>query len=162
MKTTYRISEKEYMQAINLASKSSPRQIGLIFMMVLAATAVLSFLGTGTGLDITFNCLLILTIFGVVIFIYIPHVARKGYRQNKDIQGTLTIELLDNGVEFSSPNTVARVPWDHIVKWRQKGDWIFIYRTSRAFHMLPKSVATNGFDLPLLIGRLTQHVGDPV
>ena len=139
MKTTYRISEKEYMQAINLASKSSPRQIGLIFMMVLAATAVLSFLGTGTGLDITFNCLLILTIFGVVIFIYIPHVARKGYRQNKDIQGTLTIELLDKwGVEFSSPNTVARVPWDHIVKWRQKGDWIFYISYLQSFSYVAK------------------------
>ncbi|WP_081992545.1 YcxB family protein [Collimonas arenae] len=162
MKTTFRISEKEYMQAMNLASKSSPRQWGLIFMMVLAVTAVLSSLGSGTRLDIAFNSLLILIIFGVVIFIYLPYVIRKGYRQNKDIQGTHAIELLDNGIELSSPTTVANVPWDHIVKWRQKGDWIFLYRTSRAFHMLPKSVATNGFDLPLLIDRLTQNVGDPV
>jgi hypothetical protein len=43
--------------------------------------------------------------------------------------------------------------------WRQNNQFILVYRMPILFHIVPKSIAREGFDIPLLVQRLAEHVG---
>ena len=94
-------------------------------------------------------------------YIVSPILARRHYRKYKSIQEEFTVELVDDGVRFTSPNADGKITWDKIHKWRQNEDFVLIYPMPRIFHMIPKSVAAQGFDLQALTDGLQHHVGKP-
>ncbi|MGJ7606903.1 YcxB family protein [Variovorax sp. LT1R20] len=46
-----------------------------------------------------------------------------------------------------------------MLKWRQDDRFVLLYLMPRLFHVLPKSVASQGFDVAALVERLNRHVG---
>jgi hypothetical protein len=90
-------------------------------------------------------------IFPASIFIFIlgPLRTRWHYRRYKLIQEPMTIELLEEGVRLS---------WN-VVRWRQNERFILIYPMPAMFYIVPKAIAGNGFDVWLLVQRLTSQVG---
>ena len=45
------------------------------------------------------------------------------------------------------------------LQWRQNKQLILIYGMPILYYIVPKSIQREGFDIPLLIQRLTEHVG---
>lgn len=161
MKATYLISEQDYVDAIKLFAKLTPRLV-IIYsasILVLAALAifgspVLSGGAIGGGIGG-------LTAALIGRYVVSPILARRHYRKYKAIQEEFSVEVVDDGVRFTSLNGDGKITWDKVYKWRENEKFVLIYPMPRIFYMVPKSVAAQGFDLQALTDGLQQHVGQP-
>lgn len=158
MTARFRISEDDYAAAMKLFARMSPMRwallIGMTAVLVLAVWlggrafrpfAIAGLVG-GTGVILLSMALA-------------PVLARRHYRKYKAIQEEFSAELLDEGLRLSAPHGGGTIVWTHVLKWRQSDRFVLIYVMPRLFHIVPKSVAAQGFDLQGLIDRLNRHVG---
>ena len=162
MKATYRISEQDYVDAMKLFAKLRPR-LAIIFSACALALAALAIFGPPVWSGGAIGGLiggLVVTVIGR--YVVSPILSRWHYRKYKAIQEEFAVELVDDGVRFTSPNADGKVTWDKLYQWRQNEQFVLIYPMPRIFHMIPKSVATQGFDLQALTDGLRQHVGKPI
>jgi uncharacterized membrane protein len=166
MKVTYRISEDDYAKARWLHEKFAWLRVGIIYLLASVALSVWCFdyawhdlpddvigddlLGAFGG------CLVAGLILRYIIFLTS---ARKYYRKCKAIYKEFSTELFDGGVRIAAPYGDAKLVWEIIMKWRQDKNYILIYLTPSVFYILPKSIAASGFDVPMLIRQLAEHVG---
>jgi hypothetical protein len=102
---------------------------------------------------------LLAILYAYALFVRVPKRARQHYRQYKGIWDPVTIELMDAGVNFSNADGSGTLPWSKVFQWRQNDRFIFIYTMPALFHIVPKSIAQEGFDIELLVQRLIAHVG---
>ena len=162
MKAAFRIAEADYVRAMKLYAKPTWRLIAPISAILLMVIAVIASAPSGDREFLIF-CLVALVIWIVVVYgVVSPVRARFHYRRYKAMHDEFTVELVEDGVRYTSPNGEATVPWNNILKWRQNENYILIYLSPRLFHIVPKSIVADGFDIPALINQLTRHVGNPV
>jgi hypothetical protein len=158
MIATFRISEDDYADALKLSARLTRLRLAL-----LVAIAVLLLLGALIGgrdlWSASLGGLIGLVAVVVATRLLTPVLARRSYRKYKAMQAEFRAELLDTGLRLASPHGDGTVIWENILKWRQDDRFVLIYLMPRLFHILPQSVAAQGFDLPALIERLNRHVG---
>ena len=95
----------------------------------------------------------------ILRFIVIPMQGRRQYRKYKAIQGEFAIELEDEGLQMTFANGYSLVRWDQTLKWREDEQFILIFPMPRIYYVVPKHVASQGFNVELLRQKLTSHVG---
>jgi hypothetical protein len=88
-----------------------------------------------------------------------PFMAKRHYRAYAAIQESLTLELHDEGVRFSSPDGAGLISWEKMLKWRQSDDYLLIYLMPRLYYIILKSKVDKEFDLPALIMNLKHRLG---
>jgi hypothetical protein len=158
MQARYHITERDYVRATTLHARPAPFQwavvatamIGWILIMGVMSHDWTSVYGDFAGLAV------VLLVFRFIIF---PLSLRRNYRQNKMLHHEITVALLDEGVQFTAPDGSALLLWKNIFKWRCNDDYVLIYQMPRLFHLVPGSVAAQGFDMARLKAALTQNVG---
>jgi hypothetical protein len=164
LKAQYRITEDDFAKVARLnawrnliARPSAPQLMARGIIIILlglaiwkhpAAVPVFAFISTVFAILIA-----------IALFVRGPRLSRQLYRQYKAIQEPITIELLDDGIRLSSPDGYSNVPWSKIFKWRQNEQFILIFKMPLLFHIVPKSVAREGFDIALLVRRLAEQIG---
>jgi hypothetical protein len=160
LKVQYRISEEDFIAAWlldawrGLLIWPSVRQLvapAIIVILLIAGfiarPAVASFAAV------------ILLLFASLYWIGTPYRAGRQYRRYKSIQEPQTVELFDDGLQFSSADGTSSLPWFKVFQWRQNARLVLIYKEPFLYHLIPKSVAQAGFDVELLVRRLAEHVG---
>ena len=146
---------------MKLFAKLTPR-LAIIYLAAALALAALSIFGSPVLRGGAIGGLIGgLSVALVGRYVVSPILARRHYRKYKAIQEEFGVELVDDGVRFTSPSAEGKITWDKVHKWRQNEKFILIYPMPRIFHMVPTSVATQGFDLSALTDGLQQHVGKP-
>lgn len=162
MKATFKISEQDYVNAMKLFARPTPR----LLYIYLAAALVLAALARFGGVIVSAGATggLAGGIIAILLGRYIvtPFMARRHYRKYKAIQEEFAVELLEDGVRISSPDAEGKITWGKMLKWRQNESYVLIYPMPRLFHIIPKSVAAQGFDLQALTDELQRNVGKPV
>lgn len=160
MKAMYRISGEDYANAMKLFAKLTLRW-GIIYFACASALAALAEFGTqalrGGAIGGLIGCLSVAL---VGRYIVSPILARNHYRKYRGTDDEFAVELIEDGVRFTSPNADGKIIWDKMLKWRQNEKYVLIYPMPRFFHIAPKSVAAQGFDLRVLINGLRSHVGE--
>ena len=161
MKATYRISEQDYVNTMRLFATLTPRLVtaylvGALALITLAVFGSPVFRGGAIG-----GLIGGLTVAVIGRYIVSPILARRHYQKYKAIHEEVAVELVSDGVRFSSPNADGKITWDKVHKWREDENFVLIYPMPRIFHIVPKSVATQGFDLQALTNGLLKHVGKP-
>lgn len=159
MKAEYTISEDDYVRAMKLFSRFTPKGgliLGLIFLVLILAAAfapqpvksgaIGGLIGGGVTLVL-------------VRYLLSPILARRHYRKYKSIQLPINIELKDEGIEFSSADGGGVVRWQTIFKWRHDEHYLLVYPMPRLYYIIPRTIATAGFDLPALLHALEIKVG---
>ena len=162
MKVQYRITENDY---ANLARFHAWRH----FITRPSAMQFVVFggalLGIGVGvhpaaaLIFAIAVAVFVFLYAVGLFVLTPSRARRHYRQYKAIQEPIAAELTETGVKFSNGDGEAILPWSKVFQWRQNNQFILIYGMPVLYYIVPKSIAREGFDIPLLVRRLAEHVG---
>ena len=146
---------------MKLSAKLTPR-LAIIYLAAALALAALSLFGTpvlrGGAIGGVIGGLSVAL---VIRYVVSPIMSRRNYRKYKAIQEELAVELLEDGVRFTSPSAEGNITWDKVHKWRQNEKFVLIYPMPQIFHMVPTSVATQGFDLQALLDSLQQNVGNP-
>jgi len=159
MTATFRISEADYVEAMKLYAKWPQK-----WRWIAVAVAVLLVLGAVFGTRLLQAGAIggLIGGTGVLLatrFVLMPMTARRHYRKYKSIREEFSVELLDDALRLRAPHGESRVVWANVFKWRQNDRFVLLYLMPRLFHVLPKSVAAQGFDLPGLVERLNRHVG---
>lgn len=154
----FRISEDDYVAAMKTFSRMTPMRWALLaaLAVLLVVVALLSgpamwpvaLGGLGGGIGVI-----------VIARVVGPMMTRRHYRKYKAMHSEFGAELLDGGLRLSSPHGEGTIVWENILKWRQSDRFVLIYPMPRIFHILPKSVAEQGFDLQELIVQLQRRVG---
>ena len=162
LKIIYQISEDDYLKALTLGGLFSWRY----YLRVLVVTLLLvTLLGVGSAPSQYFA---IGGLVGVAIFVAIaryvvlPSRIRKHYQKYKLMHDEVGIELRDEGIHHTVPDGEQLIRWEKILKWRHNYAYILLYIAPRLFLVVPKSTISKGFNIPLLIIRLTQNVGKAV
>jgi YcxB-like protein len=159
--TKYRISEDDYVKAMQLFAKLTPRQIYICVAIVVILITTIVF-GTNIIRAATIGGAISgLTIILIFKFIVNPFYARQQYKKYKAIQDEFEIEIVDDGVNMTSSSGSGKVAWDSIFKWRHNENYILIYPMPRLYYIVPKSLQAGGFNIDLLMQQLTKHVGNP-
>ncbi|MGB0127532.1 MAG: YcxB family protein [Rhodocyclaceae bacterium] len=161
MEAMFRISEQDYMNAMRLFGKLTPRLVAVFSVAALALVAVAIFgppvLRAGATGGLTGGLLVAVIGRNIVS----PMLARRHYRKYKAMHDEFVVELVADGVRFATPTADGRITWDKVYKWRQNDGFVLIYPMPRLCHIVPKSIESQGFDLRALTNRLQQHVGNP-
>ena len=165
MKVQYRITEDDYASAARFhawrrfITRSTTTQFGA------AGSILVALLGIGLWIG-PVAALIFIIVVAVFVSLYIgglltrtPSRARRHYRQYKAIQEPVAAELTENGVKFSNADGEAILSWSKVFQWRQNDQFILIYGMPILYYIVPKSIAREGFDIPLLVQRLAEHVG---
>jgi hypothetical protein len=161
VKAQYQITEDDYVKLMrwnawrNLVAKSSsPWLVAICLLLGLAIWELLP------GRPAVALALLVFAILlAITLGVGWPLPLRRQYRQYKAIQEPITVELSDAGLRFSSVDGESNVLWPNIFQWRQNAQFVVIFKMPLLFHIVPKSIAREGFDIPLLVRRLAEHVG---
>ena len=159
---TFRLSEDDYLRAGALAMRMGARH-WLVIGVVLAACAALALWGPDAGVRAAgiggaVGCVLTWLLIRCVLS---PWMLRRHYRSYKAIQGEQTVSVRDEGVQFFSDSGESRLRWDKVFKWRRDDAYILVYVMPRLYHLVPRRVAEQGFDIAGLEAALAQHVGPP-
>ncbi len=160
MEATYIISEEDYVRAMRLYSKITPK-IAAISGIIIIVLLIASVCGTEVIKGGAIGGLIggaVVAILGR--YLVNPILARRQYRKYKAIQEPITIKLKDEGVRFSNSDGEVLVRWEKILKWRQNDEYLLIYLMPRMYHAIPKSVAKSGYELSPLISSLRDRVGN--
>jgi Na+/melibiose symporter-like transporter len=162
MKVQYRITENDY---ANLArfhawrhfiARPSAKQL-VAFIVALLCIGL--WIGPAAALIFVIVVAVFVILFAVGLFLLTPSRARRHYRQYKAMQEPIAAELTETGVKFSNGDGEAILPWSKVFQWRQNDQFVLIYGMPILYYIVPKSIGREGFDIPLLVQRLAEHVG---
>jgi len=163
MMAQYRITEDDYASANRFHAWRQPLarslQTALIGIVTIGAL-----LGIANFAHLTIGLVVAMGLGGAIgsafgMFMHTSWRARRHYRQSKAVQELITAELTEAGINFSPADGAASLQWSKIFQWRQNNRFIMIYPMPILFYLVPKSIAQQGFDIPLLPQRLAEHVG---
>lgn len=161
MTASFRISEDDYAAAMKLFARLTPQRWALL--AGLSAVLLLGALfGGPLGWPVAVGGLVGAGIVVGGAFVLAPMTARRHYRKYKGMHAEFSAQLLDTGLRLRSPHGENTIVWENVLKWRQNDRFVLIYVMPRLFHVLPKSVAAQGFELPRLLEQLRQRVGPEV
>jgi hypothetical protein len=159
-RAVYRLSEDEYVRANRLYSRPS-RRVWVYYSAGVAALALLAILAPWEIVRFAS----IFAIAGGVVghlasrYVVAPWQTRRQYRSYPAAQEQLEAELDADGVRFRTDQADALVKWSHVIKWREDEEFVLIYQNPRLYHILPKSLARNGFDINELVAALKRNIG---
>ncbi|MGI9412498.1 MAG: YcxB family protein [Hyphomicrobiales bacterium] len=163
----YKISEDEYVEAMRLGTNSKLLFVSLATVVAIAVIFEFGFVNTDPSL-----VYVVAYVFGISLIVYAVYVAvmrfavtqnfRKHYRQYKLIQSPMTMEVVEDGVHFTSDLANSRLEWDHFTGWREDDRYILLYVAPRMFHIVPKRISEDGFDVDRFRARLTETLGPPI
>lgn len=161
MEARFRISEQDYVDAMRLFGRLTRRWI-IAYSVSAVPLLALAYFGSpvwrGAAIGGLIGGLLVALAARNIVG---PLLARRHYRKYKAMHEEFVVELVDDGVRFASPTADGRVTWDNVHRWREDEALVLIYLMPRLFHIIPKAVAAQGFDLQGLTHALHQHVGNP-
>jgi hypothetical protein len=155
----FRISEKDYVSALKLYGKLTPKMLA-IYLLVAGVLVLVAVFGTTLLSSGAIGGLAgggIVVIFGR--YVITPILARRHYREYKAIHDAFAISLSDDGVCIESSNAKGFLPWSDILKWRENDEFLLLYLMPRLYHIVPKSLSEEGFDIDLLVNGLNKNVG---
>ena len=156
----YRISEADYVRAGQLFARPTlgawlfmiALELGCLALAVWGSTALLRVIGLWGAIGAVLSG-------GLVHWVLSPWLMRRHYRRYKAIQEEQTVALAEDGLHFGSVSGASHVRWDTLHQWRQDERYILVYLMPRLFHVVPRRVAEQGFDVAALEAALARHVG---
>jgi YcxB-like protein len=77
----------------------------------------------------------------------------KIFTQTKALQQSVSLDISEEGIRSTTPNSSLLCPWDDIHKWEENRQFVYIYLNDDDSQILPKRVLSVG-DLDLIHDRL--------
>jgi hypothetical protein len=162
MRTTFRITEADYVNGMKLYSLMGKRYAIVFWSSVVLLHIVIALAGEMTKYTLFFGWLFGVIFYVTIRFVLGPYIARRHYRNYKSMHEEFQIELLPEGVYLTGDDFSNKVLWNKMLKWRYNDSYILIFIMPRLFYMVPASLAAQGFDTQALMAALTKNVGQPI
>lgn len=160
MSTEYRISETDYIRAMQLHARPSRMRI-IAFVVLVIVLLALAIHGEPVVRAVAIAGIVAGMVGWLISLLLVPMLARRHYLHRKLGDEPLSIELMPQGLHFSSRQGNGVLPWEGIQRWRQNDGYVLLYPRPRMFHIVPRALDAQGFDTDHLIAQLTAKVGKP-
>lgn len=161
MRNTCLISEDEYVRANKLFTRLSRRQK---VYYALASAVLLGLVVFAKSNILQFEAFFVLVggVLGHLVMRHgiAPWQTRRQYRVYRAAQEPFDIELEGEGLRFSGPNNDSLLKWGHLMRWRENQEFVLVYQNPRLYHIVPKRLSSDGFDIEALISNLERGVGN--
>ena len=109
--------------------------------------------------------LLILLIAVTQLFVrlfYLPRRVRRVYSQQRNLQLPFESVCTDSGIESTNANTSSRLPWSHLIRWKEGATLFVLYQSDLMMTMVPKRCFAQPEQVDAFRGLLTERLGPPV
>lgn len=159
MQVQYRISENDYVNTMKLSVGNRMQKLSIVCLLTTVPLIFIAYYTRSPLREGAIMALIACFAAGMMVAYILPLIARRDYRKYKAIQGILTVELLDHELRIGAETGETRLAWDKILKWRHNEHYILIFLMPRLFYVVPKSVESSGFNVSMLIDKLSQQVG---
>jgi hypothetical protein len=146
-----KIEEADYLSAQALHHKWSKRKVMVVFLLVIAASAlgwVLWCQGVWVIAGGIAGGLISGVIAGTIVrFIYVPWKTRRVYRQQKSLQREFTLSWNADGVQSKNANGEYSVSWSDFIRWKENDRLYLLYLSDIMFSMVPKRAFDSEADM---------------
>lgn len=108
--------------------------------------------------------LLILFIAALQLFVrlfYVPRRVRRVYSQQRNLQLPFESVCTDTGIESSNATSTSRLPWSHLVRWKEGPTLFVVYQSDLLFNIVPKRCFSEPEQVDAFRGLLTERLGPP-
>lgn len=109
--------------------------------------------------------LLILFIAVVQLFVrllYLPRRVRRVYSQQRSLQLPFEGVCTESGIESTNANTTSRLPWSHLIRWKEGPTLFVVYQSDLMFNIVPKRCFAQPEQVDEFRALLTERLGPPV
>lgn len=109
--------------------------------------------------------LLILLIAAVQLFVrlfYFPSRVRRVYSQQRNLQLPFESVCTDSGIESSNANSTNRLPWNHLIRWKEGPALFVVYQSDLIFNIVPKRCFAEPEQVDAFRSLLIERLGPPV
>ena len=85
------------------------------------------------------GCLVYLAVF---FFVALPWQASRHFKQNRFLAHATEYRIDDTGLLVQSDLGTAKIPWDHLHKWKESKRMILLYPTDATYFIFPRRLFT--------------------
>lgn len=160
LKGQYELSDFKKAQKLHAQGGKLSTGLGYIVLGIIAGGTllgvVLAFLGRFPW-ELLSLPILLLAVLAFFQFILIPFQLAWVFKQQKDLSAPFEIELTDEEFQFRNEFGKNRTRWENFVKWKENGELLLLYRSERAFHLLPKRLLQSENAIDYVLGKLREH-----
>jgi len=162
------LTSDDYLAAnkLHMRTRGWKRMLWIVFWVLLGVGALLSadiaIQDPNAGLP---PLLLILLIAGVQLFVrllYLPRHVRRVYSQQRNLQLPFESVCTDSGIESSNANSTNRLPWNHLIRWKEGPALFVVYQSDLIFNIVPKRCFAEPDLVDAFRSLLTERLGPPV
>jgi hypothetical protein len=140
MNITYKLTQEEYLQAVNLHHKKGNRIIMLAIYIVLAAIIVVFGTDFSNTREIITN--IIAAFFSIsfyMLFVRMLSVyqAKSVYQKSATLPHEITLHISGKGIKLDKNSNKPSIPWSAFSKWKNDEKFYLLYTNPRRFNVIP-------------------------
>ncbi len=146
MNIIYQLSQKEYLQAVNLHHKQSHRVMKLTIYIALAAIIVITgtdFTNTREIITNTLAALFSISFYILFVRMLSAFQAKNIYTKSLTLPYETTLRISGKGIRLDNKGTEKTIPWNAFKKWKRNETFYLIYSSPRQFNVIPTRVMSN-------------------
>jgi len=133
------------------------RVVIYLFIGLVGVTAVVLVLrGELHWLEII-NGAILVVLFLVIRFVYIPWRVRRSYAQQREFSVPWEITVTETSLEISNNYGNIKRPWSEFIKWREDDQHLLLYEGDAVYRVFPKRFFTGSEQLITIRQRLAEN-----
>jgi len=140
MNITYKLSQDEYLQAVNLHHKKGSRLLRLSIYIALATIIVIFGTDFSNTREIVTN--IIAAIFSISFYMLFVRLltayqAKSVYQKSTILPHETTLHISGKGIILDKSNKNISIPWSAFNKYKSDKNFYLLYTNPRRFNVIP-------------------------
>ena len=143
MNITYKLSQEEYQQAVNLHHKKGNRLLMLAIYVVLAAIIVVVGTDFSNTREIITNVIAVffsISFYMLFVRMLSAYQAKSIYQKSATLSHEVTLRISGKGINLDKNTNHASIPWSAFSKWKKDELFYLLYTSPRQFNVIPTRV----------------------
>lgn len=141
MNITYKLTQDEYLQAVNLHHQKGKRRVLTLGIYALLATLIVI---VGTDFSNTREVItnLIAAFFSISFYMLFVRMlstyqARNVYQKSTTLPSEVTLHISGKGIKLDKNRDHASIPWSAFSQWKNDERFYLLYTNPRQFNVIP-------------------------
>lgn len=158
MEAHFKITEKDYISAIQL---STQQERLIVHLIIIALFSLAHFFIVDVFYATPLLAAILFLIVGGILchYVFFPFFWKRQYRKYKMIQEEITLRLENETITITSQDGQAQIDLSKMLKWKENSDYVLLYLMPRLFYIIPKRIEASGFDIHVLTDLLKKQLG---
>lgn len=140
MNITYKLTQEEYIQAVNLHHKKGKRIVLLTIYVILATTIVMvgtDFSNTREIITNVIAALFSISFYMLFVRMLSLYQAKSVYQKSATLPYEVTLHISGKGIKLDKSSKNATIPWSAFNKYKNNEHFYLLYTNPRRFNVIP-------------------------